>query len=112
MCSNTGDVRLVGSVNMTEGRLEICVNDYWGTVCNDGANDVFDRNAAEVVCRQLGFPESGWLGVEIISLVRLSYPQSFLRGKNLVQFILCSCKLKLCYVIRAEPKYNINPWTT
>ena len=59
MCSNTGDVRLVGSVNMTEGRLEICVNDYWGTVCNDGASDVFDRNAAEVVCRQLGFPESG-----------------------------------------------------
>ena len=58
-CSNTGDVRLVGNVNMTEGRLEICVNDYWGTVCNDGANGEFDKNAAEVVCRQLGFPESG-----------------------------------------------------
>ena len=69
-------MRLVGSVklNMTEGRLEICVNDHWGTVCNDGANDVFDRNAAEVVCRQLGFPESGWLGVERVSLARLSYP--------------------------------------
>ena len=59
MCSNTGDVRLVGSVNMTKGRLEICVNDYWGTVCNDGPNNVFDRRAAEVVCKQLGFPDSG-----------------------------------------------------
>ena len=56
MCSNTGDVRLVGSVNniMTKGRLEICADDYWGTVCND----VFDRRAAEVVCKQLGFSES------------------------------------------------------
>ena len=60
--SNIGDVRLVGSANMTEGRLEICVNDYWGTVCNDqGINNdrQFDRNATVVVCRQLGFPESG-----------------------------------------------------
>ena len=52
-------MRLVGSVNMTEGRLEICAEGYWGTVCNDGPNDVFDSNAARVVCRQLGFPESG-----------------------------------------------------
>jgi deleted-in-malignant-brain-tumors protein 1 len=60
MCSNTGGVRLVASDNnMTEGRLEVCVNDHWGTVCNDGLNNVFDRNAAEVVCKQLGFPESG-----------------------------------------------------
>ena len=60
-CNNAGDVRLVGSTtdNMTEGRLEICVNELWGTVCNDGANGVFDRNAAKVACRQLGFPESG-----------------------------------------------------
>ena len=45
---------------MTEGRLEICVNGHWGTVCNDGVNDgdMFDKNAARVVCRQLGFPES------------------------------------------------------
>ena len=46
---------------MTEGRLEICVNRHWGTVCNDGMNedDPFDRNAAKVVCRQLGLPENG-----------------------------------------------------
>ena len=57
-CSSAGDVRLVGGgVSMTEGRLEICVNGFWGTVCNDGV----DRNAAIVVCRQLGFPESGKL---------------------------------------------------
>ena len=58
-CEN-GTVRLVdGAINVTEGRLEICVNGMWGTVCNDGPtdNDGFDIDAARVVCRQLGFPE-------------------------------------------------------
>ena len=45
---------------MTGGRLEICVNEGWGTVCNDGLTDRdgFDIDAARVVCRQLGFPEA------------------------------------------------------
>ena len=46
---------------MAEGRLEICINGLWGTVCNDGltGNDGFDIDAARVVCRQLRFPEDG-----------------------------------------------------
>ena len=57
-CGNEGAVRFAGQgvgVTKTEGRLEICVDGSWGTVCNDG----FDTNAAKVVCRQLGFPEDG-----------------------------------------------------
>ena len=60
-CGEDGAVRLVGGVtmrNMTEGRLEICVGGFWGTVCNDaatGIDDPFDINAAIVVCKQLGF---------------------------------------------------------
>ena len=33
-----------------EGRLEICLNNEWGTVCNQMWNDT----NAQVVCRQLG----------------------------------------------------------
>lgn len=62
-------MRLIGGVNITEGRLEVCVDGLWGTVCNDGVNegDKFDKNAARVVCRQLGFPESSKLFQIIIS---------------------------------------------
>lgn len=50
----TGAIRLAGGVHLNGGRIEVCVNGQWGTVCDDGWN----VNNSKVVCKQLGYGAS------------------------------------------------------
>ena len=59
-CSD-GELRLVGGsdnvqTGTREGRVEICINNAWGTICNN----LFRKQDAGVVCEQLeGFQRDG-----------------------------------------------------
>ena len=50
-----GELRLVGGNIANEGRVEICLSNEWGTICDD----TFSSVDAEVVCRQLGYLTTG-----------------------------------------------------
>ena len=55
-CVN-GALRLVGGTLSIQGRVEICNNNAWGTVCDDA----WGTPDAQVVCRQLGYGTTGSL---------------------------------------------------
>ena len=65
----TGQVRLAGGNIPNEGRVEICLNNVWGTVCDDswGSAD------ATVVCRQLGYSTEGKAPPSLINTYRVYY---------------------------------------
>ena len=48
-------MRLLEGSTTLEGRVEICLNSVWGTVCDDG----WGNTDASIVCRQLGLSAAG-----------------------------------------------------
>ena len=60
----TGAVRLVGSAFTTQGTVEVCYENIWGSVCSTS----WDVYEASVVCKQLGY--NGKVAIVAIKMVQ------------------------------------------
>jgi len=67
-------VRLIGGTSVYNGRVEMCFNNTWGTICDRD----WDEQDAAVVCRQLGFSTTG----KRIVLVMQQLPSSLAACKH------------------------------
>ena len=71
-----GSIRIANGSILNEGRVEVCVNGVWGSVCDDG----WDKTDAYVICQQLGFSELGTVQLldAIIKLYIMTEPLAYL----------------------------------
>ena len=83
-----GGIRLLGGSNQYDGRVEVCINDQWGTVCSDfwGGPD------ASVVCKQLGYSYTGselaiW---HIILVLHWNWELNYVENINYFCRFLCA----------------------
>ena len=54
-----GDVRLTGGAFLDRGRVEVCRNQAWGSVCYRGSSYYISN--VKVICRQIGLPNVGMI---------------------------------------------------
>ena len=94
-----GDVRLVNGRNQYEGRVEVCINNQWGTVCDNS----WSATDATTVCKQLEYAYTSSM-IKLLLVAKINFLPPFqlenltvmlILAKELVQFSLTTCSVLL-----------------
>lgn len=89
-----GDVRLEGGQTDYEGRVEICVNKVWGTICSLNTRSWWwygfhwNRPDSDVVCKQMGHMELGIFVVVIANTMSCLQHYFNFKGIKIQKFAL------------------------
>ena len=97
---------MVNGSNANEGRVEVCNNNAWGTVCDDFWSG-FD---AAVACRQLGFSPQGKY-IHILSPVNC-FCHYTIESVYILNFCLTLQVLLLFYALHSDRELDLSFWTT
>ena len=65
-------MRLENGSQPYEGRVEICFDETWGTIC-DRVSYSYQPQAYHIICKQLGYSGAGILGHITISMLVIYY---------------------------------------
>lgn len=90
LCAD-GDLRLAGGTTDGQGRVEICIGEVWGTICDNG----WDNTEAQVACRNLGFSGASMCHAskDTFFIIFLQLPQLSLQPSLVRALVLSSWKI-------------------
>ena len=57
-----GAVQLADGIIDQEGRVEVCHDGVWGSICDEG----WDKTDAHIICQQLGYAETGNFTIAVV----------------------------------------------